>query len=264
MTKLINRSDLKEFLDEKYDLYNRPNFIESDPISIPHRFILKEDREIAGFLAATISWGQRITIINNSNKLMKFMGESPYDFVMNAKKKDLEKIRTFVHRTFNGEDALFFILSLQNIYKKHGGLEHVFEIKGAKKGEECYIAIMNFRRLFFSIDHPQRVAKHVSDPSRNSAAKRLCMYLRWMVRNDDRGVDFGLWSKGKTGLLPAHLMCPLDVHTGNVGRKLGLLSRKQDDWKAVVELTESLRRLDPVDPIKYDIALFGLGVFEKF
>lgn len=260
----MRTTDLKEFLDEKVELFNRPSFITTDPISIPHRFILKEDCEIAGFLAATIAWGKRASIINSSDKLTRLMGNSPYDFVMNAKKKDLKKMEGFVHRTFNSEDVLFFIQSLQNIYKHHGGLEGAFKKSGAKKGEECMHAIMNFRNLFFSIPFPQRTSRHVSDPSRNSAAKRLCMYLRWMVRNDGRGVDLGLWRKEKNGLDASQLMCPLDVHSGNVARKLGLLKRKQDDWKAVVELTEALKKLDPKDPVKYDIALFGLGVFEKF
>lgn len=268
----LKPSELKEFLDEKYDRYNRVDFIHSDPISIPHQFTKKEDIEIAGFLAATIAWGQRVTIINNSNKLMKLMGDSPYDFVMGAKAKDLKRFEGFKHRTFNSVDTVFFIQSLQNIYKKHGGLQDVFLFgsDNSKRQKELSLldAIMNFRAIFFSIPHPSRTGKHVSNPSENSSAKRLCMYLRWMVRNDKRGVDFGLWSpvKLKKNVVPstALLMCPLDVHTGNVGRKLGLLKRTQNDWKAVEELTNNLRMLDPIDPVKYDFALFGLGVFEKF
>jgi uncharacterized protein (TIGR02757 family) len=256
--------NLKDFLDEKYDKYNRPDFIELDPISIPHQFSKKEDIEIAGFIAATIAWGQRVTIINNANKMMKLMGNSPYDFVMNAKTKELIPFNYFVHRTFNGVDAVFFIKSLQNIYKNHGGLQNTFlpsTINNETSTENTLSAIMHFRNIFFSINHPDRTLKHVSNPAANSSSKRLCMYLRWMVRKDKRGVDFGIWN---SKLLPSYLMCPLDVHSGNVARKLGILKRTQNDWKAVVELTANLRKLDSKDPVKYDFALFGLGVFEKF
>ena len=255
-------NDLASFLEEKYDKYNRPDFIESDPISIPHQFSKKEDIEIAGFLAATIAWGQRVTIINNANKMMKLMGNNPHDFIMSAKQKDFQKFESVVHRTFNSVDAIFFMKALQNIYKKHGGLEKVFlPTSTINTSEVTLSAITHFRKVFFSIEHPHRTGKHVSNPSENSSAKRLCMYLRWMVRNDKRGVDFGIW---KSSLLPSHLMCPLDVHSGNVARKLGLLKRTQNDWKAVDELTSNLRKLDAKDPVKYDFALFGLGVFEKF
>lgn len=257
----IQSSYLKDFLDEKYDKYNRPDFIESDPISIPHHFSKKEDIEIAGFLAATIAWGQRVTIIKNANKMMKLMGNNPHDFIMSAKQKDFKNFDNFVHRTFNGVDAVFFMKSLQNIYRNHGGLEKAFTPTLSIKFDYTLNAITNFRTLFFSIEHPHRTNKHVSNPSENSSAKRLCMFLRWMVRNDKRGVDFGIW---KSGLLPSHLMCPLDVHSGNVARKLRLLKRTQNDWKAVQELTINLRKLDAKDPVKYDFALFGLGVFEKF
>jgi uncharacterized protein (TIGR02757 family) len=254
--------ELIDFLNEKTDKYNRPDFIGSDPVLIPHLFTQKEDIEIAGFLAATIAWGQRVTIINNANKLMKLMGNSPHDFVMSAKEKDLKKFESFVHRTFNGTDVVFFIRSLQNIYKKHGGLEKAFSLN--KSDEQSVLnSIMNFRHIFFSIDYPERTKKHVSNPEDNSSAKRLCMYLRWMVRDDKRGVDFGLWKK-QGSLLPSDLMCPLDVHSGNVARKLGLLKRTQNDWKAVTELTDNLKSMDAFDPVKYDFALFGLGVFEKF
>lgn len=257
--KLV-KSDLKDFLEEKYYKYNRLDFIESDPVSIPHQFSKKEDIEIAGFLSATIAWGQRVTIINNANKLMKLMGNDPHDFILSAKEKDLEKFGNFVHRTFNGVDAIFFMQSLQNIYKKHGGLEKAFSRSSLDKTAAVDV-ITNFRKLFFSIEHPHRTGKHISDPEANSSAKRLCMYLRWMIRNDKRGVDFGIW---RSSLLPSHLMCPLDVHSGNVARKLGLLKRSQNDWKAVEELTANLRKFDINDPVKYDFALFGLGVFEKF
>lgn len=255
------KHDLSDFLDEKYDKYNRPDFIESDPISIPHQFSKKEDIEIAGFLAATIAWGQRVTIIKNANKMMKLMGNNPHDFIISAKQKDFKNFDDFVHRTFNTVDAVYFMKSLQNIYRNHGGLEKAFTPITSIKSDYVLNAITNFRTLFFSIEHPHRTNKHVSNPSENSSAKRLCMFLRWMVRNDKRGVDFGIW---KSGLLPSHLMCPLDVHSGNVARKLGLLKRTQNDWKAVEELTINLRKLDVKDPVKYDFALFGLGVFEKF
>jgi uncharacterized protein (TIGR02757 family) len=251
----IPASELQSFLEEKYIKYNRLDFIESDPISIPHQFTKKEDIEIAGFLAATIAWGQRVTIINNANKLMKLMGNSPHDFILSAKEKDFKRFDGFVHRTFNGTDVAFFMKSLKNIYVKHGGLEKVFS------KPNCSDAIMNFRTTFFSIEHPHRTMKHVSSPAANSSAKRLCMYLRWMIRKDKQGVDFGIWN---SNLIPSDLMCPLDVHSGNVARKLGLLKRTQNDWKAVDELTINLRKFDAKDPVKYDFALFGLGVFEKF
>ncbi len=273
----LKSSDLKEFLDEKYEQYNRIDFIDSDPISIPRKFTKKEDIEIAGFLAATIAWGQRVTIINNADKLMKLMNNNPFEFVMNASIKDLKRFADFKHRTFNGVDAVFFMKALQNIYKKHGGLQNAFYQSNDNADVNLQSAITNFRTIFFSIPHPPRTGKHISNPSENSAAKRLCMYLRWMVRTDKRGVDFGLWTgtdpiskKDKSSIsknnfhLPANLMCPLDVHSGNTARKLGLLTRTQNDWKAVEELTASLKKLDPADPVKYDFALFGLGVFEKF
>jgi uncharacterized protein (TIGR02757 family) len=253
----LNKGELKEFLDEKADKYNRPFFIESDPISVPHRYSKKEDIEIAGFLSATIAWGQRTTIIKNANKLMNLMDDSPYEFIIKAKEKDLLKFEGFVHRTFNSTDVVFFIRALQNIYLKHGGLENVFNTH--EKNDILKHSIIHFRNVFFSIPYPPRTKKHISNPEDNSSAKRICMYLRWMARKDKKGVDFGLWK------LPSkHLMCPLDVHSGNVARKLGLLKRTQNDWKAVEELTAKLREMDPKDPVKYDFALFGLGAFEKF
>lgn len=268
--KYIPKSELKEFLEEKYRLYNNLNFIEQDPISIPHQFTLKEDIEITGFLAATIAWGQRKTIINNANRLVKLMGNNPFDFVMNAKEKNYKKIEGFVHRTFNSTDTIFFLQSLKNIYKNHGGLENAFIYSNFNDIGETGSAIVNFRNLFFSVPHPSRTKKHVSNPGDNSSAKRLCMYLRWMIRKDKHGVDFGIWngnispSPKEQKLLPSHLMCPLDVHSGNVARKLGLLKRTQNDWKAVVELTSNLKIFDANDPVKYDFALFGLGVNEQF
>jgi len=255
----LSSSELKSFLDEKYDLYNRETFIETDPIQIPKAFSKKEDIEIAAFLASTMAWGQRPTIIKNAKKLMQWMDEAPHDFIMNAESSDLNIFAEFKHRTFNGEDATFFIQALQNIYKNHGGLETVFS-KPTLNGGDAKDAIANFREKFFSIDHPQRTEKHVSNVLKKSSAKRMNMFLRWMVRDDKRSVDFGIWKN----ISPADLYLPLDVHTGRVGRKLGLLTRKQDDWPAVNEITNSLRQLDPNDPVKYDFALFGLGIFEKF
>lgn len=251
---------LKEFLEEKVFLYNNKNFIESDPISIPHRFSKKQDIEIAGFLAATIAWGNRKSIIANANKLMQWMDYSPQDFILHAGKKDLQPFSKFVHRTFNGTDCIFFLQSLQHLYKKYDSLEIPFYEGAGKNDVDIKNSIIHFRKQFFSIKHPARTEKHVSDPAKKSSAKRLCMYLRWMVRNDKAGVDFGLWKKIK----PSQLCLPLDVHTGNVSRVLGLLKRKQNDWQAVEEVTAHLRQMDPHDPVKYDFALFGLGVFEKF
>jgi len=254
----MNQSELKEFLNLKVEEYNNPKFVDSDPIQIPHQFSTKEDIEIAGFLTATIAWGKRKMIIDNANKIMNFMGNSPYDFVMNHQPNDLEKIQGSIHRTFNATDFKFFILSLQNIYINHGGLESIFA-KNAQK-ETLQPAIHEFKKIFFEIEHPTRTQKHVSDPLKNSAAKRINMYLRWMIRNDKTGVDFGIWKS----LSPSQLSCPLDVHSGNVSRKLDLINRKQNDAKALLELDTNLRKLDPKDPVKYDFALFGLGVFERF
>ncbi len=252
------KAEIKDFLDTKVIEYNNPKFIESDPIQIPHQFSLKEDIEIAAFLTATIAWGKRKMIITNANKIMNFMGNSPYDFVINHKGTDLEKIQGSIHRTFNAIDFHFFIKSLQNIYKNHNGLEAVFAKNAAS--DSLQYAIHQFKEVFFEIDHPLRTQKHISDPLKNSAAKRINMYLRWMVRNDKTGVDFGIWET----LSPSLLSCPLDVHSGNVARKLGLIQRKQNDAKALLELDTNLRKLDPKDPVKYDFALFGLGVFEGF
>jgi len=254
----MTKTELKDFLDEKVILYNNPKFIESDPIQIPHQFSLKEDIEIAGFLTATIAWGNRKMIINNANKLMEMLGNSPYDFVMEHQEHHLESLETFVHRTFNGQDCITFIKALQNIYTNHNGLEMAFAKNQQALSMQDSIAV--FKKLFFEVQHQQRTTKHVSDPNAGSAAKRLNMYLRWMVRKDNKGVDFGIWKNIPT----AALSCPLDVHSGNVARKLGLLSRKQNDGKALSELDTALREMDANDPVKYDFALFGLGVFEGF
>ena len=254
----MTQTELKEFLDEKVVLYNNSDFITSDPIQIPHQYLIKEDIEISGFLAATIAWGNRKMIINNAKKLMDIMGNSPYDFVMSHSENDLEKLENFVHRTFNSIDAVTFIKSLQNIYKNHNGLENV--LSKNIENNSTQKSISELKKVFFEIPHQQRTTKHISDPLNNSAAKRINMYLRWMVRNDKKGVDFGIWKSIPT----SSLSCPLDVHSGNVARKLGLLSRKQNDAKALLELDTNLRLLDSNDPVKYDFALFGLGVFEKF
>lgn len=254
----MKTSELKSFLDEKVCLYNNSKFIESDPIQIPHQFSLKEDIEIAGFLSATIAWGNRKMIISNAKKMMDLMGNAPYDFIMNHKQHHLDELESFVHRTFNSTDFQYFIKAIQNIYVNHNGLEAVF----AKNQETAslQITISEFKKVFFELPHFGRTEKHISDPMNNSAAKRINMFLRWMVRVDNAKVDFGIWKS----ISPAQLSCPLDVHSGNVARKLGLLQRKQNDAKAVAELDASLRSLDPTDPVKYDFALFGLGVFEKF
>lgn len=254
----MTKSELQSFLDEKVDLYNNPNFIESDPIQIPHRFSLKEDVEIAGFLSATIAWGNRKMIINNAKKMMDLMGNSPHDFVMSHQEHDLERMEHFVHRTFNATDFVTFVKSLQHIYINHGGLEAVFAQN--QEPDSMQKSISEFKKIFFETEHLNRTQKHISDPMNNSAAKRINMFLRWMIRNDNRGVDFGIWKSIPTTILS----CPLDVHSGNVARKLGLLTRKQNDGKALAELDAQLRLLDAKDPVKYDFALFGLGVFERF
>lgn len=246
---------LKPFLDVQYERFNTPGFIADDPISIPHRFSKKEDIEIAAFLTATIAWGNRTSIIKNANRLLDTMGTSPFEFIIKATEHDLLTFGSFVHRTFNGEDTRYFLLSLQNIYKEHGGLEGAF-MSGFQADDTLFSALIHFRELFFELPHFERTRKHVSNVEKGASAKRLCMFLRWMVRNDGRGVDFGLWNK----ISPSKLMLPLDVHTGTVSRKLGLLIRKQNDWTAVEELTAALRQFDPLDPVKYDFALFGLGV----
>jgi uncharacterized protein (TIGR02757 family) len=255
----ITSVELKDFLDRKADQYNRPEFITSDPISIPHHFSRKEDIEISGFLTAAISWGTRTTIIQNASRLMRLLDDAPYQFVKESEPADLEVLRSFVHRTFNADDCIFFIQSLKKIYNNHGGLENVFN-EMICQGYSIRDAIIYFRKRFLDFPHNVHVEKHIDDPSKNASAKRINMFLRWMVRTDNRGVDFGIWKSIPTALL----FCPLDVHTGKVGRKLGLLNRTSNDWVSVEELTASLRKFDPVDPVKYDFALFGLGLYEKF
>ncbi|MCB0765179.1 MAG: TIGR02757 family protein [Flavobacteriales bacterium] len=246
--------DVRELLDEAYHRYARPSFIELDPIRIPRAFARREDAETIGFLTATIAWGQRTTIIRNADQLVVRMDNSPFDFVMHASGKDLDRLSSFVHRTFNGVDLRHFVNGLRHVNTVHGGLEDAF-LENGRSGAMLE-AIPRFRQRFFEPVHEARTRKHVADPSKGSNAKRINMFLRWMVRPADRGVDLGLWKRIGT----EDLMVPLDVHTGRVGRELGLLHRAQDDWKAVEELTASLRRFDPNDPVKYDIALFALGV----
>lgn len=251
-------AELHEFLELKVAEYNRPVFLASDPIQIPHTFSLKQDIEISGFLTATIAWGNRKSIINNATLLMDLMDQAPYQFVMEHTDDDLRSLEAYVHRTFNGSDLQYFIPALKHLYTNHDGMEAVFS-KHAQKNT-LQPAITKFKESFFELPHEQRTKKHISDPGKGSAAKRINMFLRWMVRDASTGVDFGIWKS----LSPSQLSCPLDVHSGNVARKLGLLTRKQNDAKAVAELDANLRLLDPNDPVKYDFALFGLGVFEKF
>ena len=247
----MNQQELKEYLDFKSEEFNNAAFIIDDTISIPHLFSKKEDIESIGLIMATISWGQRKTIIKNGHQLVDLMGHSPFDFIMNASSKDLDSFH-FVHRTFNTDDLRFFILGLRSIYEKsNNGLEEAFNT-GKSMGERIYF----FRQAMLETAHAKRSEKHISNPLSGSASKRINMYLRWMVRNDNKGVDFGIWS----GISPSELYIPLDVHTGNVARKLGLIKRKANDWKALEELMVVVRNFDPKDPCKYDYALFGLGV----
>jgi uncharacterized protein (TIGR02757 family) len=250
---------IAEFLESEHDRFNRPSFIEDDPISIPHRYSRKEDREIAGFLTAVISWGQRGTILKNATTLMMLMEDAPHEFIRDCGKVDLARFEKFVHRTFNGVDCVFFVRCLMDVYRIKGGLHSSFKSALNHSGNNLGTALHLFRKDFFGNRLPGRSSKHFSDPLSNSAAKRLCMYLRWMVRRDDRGVDFGIWND----VSPSVLHCPLDVHSGRVARELGLLGRNQNDWTAVIELTRSLQEFDPNDPCRFDFSLFGGGVSER-
>jgi uncharacterized protein (TIGR02757 family) len=254
----LELEEMREFLDGKARQYNHPGFIEEDPIQIPHMYEGKEDIEIAGFMAAVIAWGNRTSILKSAHRMMDLLGNAPYDFVMNHREEHLDRLAGFVHRTFNSVDLVCFLQALRHLYRHHGGLEGVF----LKYQTESSLqpAIHQLKRIFFEGPHPSRSTKHLPDPLKGSAAKRINMYLRWMVRKDSSGVDFGLWKQVEA----SKLSCPLDVHTASVARKLGLLKRSQNDAKAVEELDESLRSLDPEDPVKYDFALFGLGIYEKF
>ncbi len=254
---MISSDEIKDFLDFKVNQYNMPSFIEFDPISIPHQFSTKEDIEISAFLTATISWGNRKAILKAANELMTLMGNSPFDFIMHSNSNQISRVSDYYYRTFNGSDLGYFILSLKNIYENHGGLELIFS---NNSNDTLHDSITSFRSIFFELPHLDRTRKHVSNPESGSSSKRLHMMLRWLVRKDNNGVDFGIWKN----ISPSRLSIPLDLHSGNTARKLGLLKRKQNDIKAVMELDSICRYFDPADPAKYDFALFGLGVNEQF
>ncbi len=255
----IPADEMKLFLEEKYLQYNNPSFIECDPVSIPHLFTEKHDREISGFLAASIAWGRRDLILRSARKLIALMYNEPYGFITSSGEKEFDRFDKFVHRTFNGTDCRYFIKGLRNIYREYDSMEDVL-LEGIKRGKSIRDGLMYLRLKFFELPHPERTEKHFADVKRGAAAKRLNMFLRWMVRKDIHGVDFGIWDR----IDPSMLFIPLDIHTGNTARTLGLLSRKINDWKAVEELTATLREFDPDDPVKYDFALFGTGIYEGF
>jgi uncharacterized protein (TIGR02757 family) len=252
----LDTAALKEFLDRKVEEYNTPAFIPGDPVSVPHSFSRKQDIEIAGFFAAVFAWGIRTTIIRKCRELINLMDNAPHDFIINHEEKDLKRLIGFCHRTFNDTDLLYFVSFLQHHYKKHDSLEAAFSA-----GTSVAEALNHFYNYFFSLEYlPNRTRKHIAAPFKNSACKRLNMFLRWMVRNDDKGVDFGLWENIK----PSALIIPLDVHVARVAKRFDLIDRPNADWKSAVDLTVQLRRFDPDDPVKYDFALFALGVVEKF
>ena len=246
---------MRELLERLHDRYNNEEFIEADPISVPHSFVNPVDREVAGFLAATIAWGNRRAIVKSAHRMMRYMDNAPEDFVRNATEGDMEYLRTYVHRTFNGVDFQDFVRGLRHILAEWGSVGNYFETRYEEHGDLRPV-LSDFRRDFFSVEHDSHSEKHLSSIDKGAACKRLCMYLRWFVRRDDRGVDFGLWQR----IPMSALYMPLDIHTGRMGRNLGLLSRKQSDWKAVEELTASLRELSAEDPVRYDYSLFGLGI----
>lgn len=262
--KRIDWLELRELLENRVERYNCPTFIELDPVSIPHQFSKKQDIEIAGFFAATLAWGQRTTIINKCNELVKLMDHSPHDFILHHQLSDLKVFKHFKHRTFNATDALYFIESLSHYYRSNHSLEDAFlwnpDQLTSNKDFPIEGGLINFHKTFFSLpDYPKRTVKHVSSPAKKSACKRLNMFLRWMVRQDGKGVDFGLWKK----IPAAQLVCPCDVHVERVARKLNLITRKGMNWQTATELTANLRKLDPQDPVKYDFALFGMGILER-
>ena len=263
--ELKNITELKKFLDRKVIEFNNPSFIKDDPVSIPHRFSKKQDIEIAGFFAAIFAWGIRKTIINKCKLLMQLMDNSPHDFCINHNESDLRRLERFSHRTFNDTDLLYFISFLKFHFSKNKSLENAFfnkvTIQQSPKFQIIEESLNYFYQYFFSLeDVPQRTKKHIASPKRNSSCKRLNMYLRWMVRNDHKGVDFGIWKQ----ISPSQLICPIDLHVARVAKHFNLLKRKQPDWLAAIELTEALRKMDKNDPVKYDFALFGLGVLEKY
>ncbi len=256
--KIDSKSSLKDFLDSKVLQYNQASFIKEDPICIPHSFSKKQDIEIAGFFAAVFAWGNRTTIIQKSFELMKLMGNTPHEFCLQHQEQDLKRLIHFKHRTFNATDLLYFISFLKYHYEKHDSLESAFTIP---KEKEMEARLTQFHEYFFSLeDAPSRTRKHIATPYKGSSCKRLNMFLRWMVRKDKAGVDFGIWKK----IQPVELICPIDLHVARVAKRFQLLDRKQTDWQAAVELTNYLKTLDPKDPVKYDYALFGLGVMEKY
>jgi uncharacterized protein (TIGR02757 family) len=254
------RTDLKDYLNDSVEKFNNRLFIDSDPISIPHRFSKLQDIEITAFWTAMLAWGQRKTIINNANKLFELMDNAPHDFILNHQEVDRQHFMDFKHRTFQPLDTLYFLEFLQHFYKKHNSLEEAFTLSVTDTDNYVENALIGFHELFFSLPNaPHRTRKHIANPLSKSTCKRLCMFLRWMVRKDKNGVDFGLWHKIPT----SQLMMPLDVHVERQARRLGLIQRPQTDWLTVKELTENLRQFDPNDPVKYDFALFGMGILEK-
>jgi uncharacterized protein (TIGR02757 family) len=250
------QNDLQAFLDEQVAKYNQPGFIEADPISIPHQFRRLQDREIMGFWVSMLAWGQRKTMIANAQELIRLMDGAPYDFILNHQEEDRIRFLNFKHRTFQPTDTLYFLEFFQHYYRHHASLETAFSQFIQPDSPHVEAALIGFHELFFDLsDSPQRTRKHVATPKRGSTCKRLNMFLRWMVRRDDQGVDFGLWQSIRAD----QLLMPLDVHVDRIARKYGLLKRKQTDWLAVLELTETLKTFDPMDPVKYDFALFGMG-----
>lgn len=259
MKKTWEPDQLKQLLEEKFEQFNQPEFIESDPISIPHAFERKEDQEIAGLLAAILSWGRRDLIVRAAFRLVERMDMRPFEFVMGASDRELAQLDGFVYRTFQDADAQILVKGFRRIYGEMGGLESVMTPPAGATDTQA--SILQLREAMGQVPQfPQRTYKHLANPAKGSSAKRINMFLRWMVRSDGRGVDLGIWKSWR----PAQLICPLDIHSGSVARVLGLLERRQDDWKAAMELTESLRKFDPLDPVKYDFSLFGLGIFEGF
>ena len=252
---------LKQFLDRKVEEYNQPSFIEHDPISIPHLFSKKQDIEVAAFFASIFAWGNRTTIINKSKALLQLMDDAPYDYITNHGEKDLKRLLQFKHRTFNATDLLYFLLFLKHHYQHSKTLESAFTNWMGPKDDTIQKALTGFHDYFFSLRNaPLRTRKHIATPKRNSTCKRLNMFLRWMVRKDNCGVDFGIWNT----ISPSQLVCPIDVHVARVAKRFHLIQRKQIDWQTALELTSDLKKFDPIDPVKYDFALFGLGVVEKF
>jgi len=254
----ISREEIRELLELKHSQYNRPEFILNDPLSVPHSFTRREDIEISAFLTATIAWGNRLSIIRSANRMMDLMDRSPYEFVRHFQPGEHDGIQSFVHRTFSGVAFDFFLQRLRQVYTRQGGLETVFT-EGYDAGG-IFGALAHFRKIFIPDGTPGGIARHISDVEKGSAAKRLNLFLMWMVRSHRSGVHFGLWK----GIPASSLMIPLDTHVARVARELGLLTRKSNDWRAVEELTKQLRKFDPEDPCRYDFSLFGLGVFDKF